>query len=88
MERSHFYNNKMVTVWDDKSVKGLKFEDFKKQALMHKTYLSIPGKENREKAILDDYEKITGKNVKTDTDNSESGEIKSSKRSKPDNKGE
>lgn len=76
----------MVTVWNDKALKGVKFEAFREQALHHKTYLSIP-KDKREQVILEDYEKITGKNVKTDTDNSDVGESKSSKRNKQDNKG-
>jgi uncharacterized protein YnzC (UPF0291/DUF896 family) len=87
MEREHLYNNKMVTRWNDKEVKKLTFDEFKEQALQHRTYLSIP-RDKRESVIKKDYESITKKDVEIDNADSKPGKVKSSKSNKSDDKAE
>jgi hypothetical protein len=80
-------DNKMMT-WDDGAVKKITFKQFRESALHSKVYLSIPGKENREKVILEDYQKITGKNVEAKPDDTVARKSKPVKGGDTDNKGE
>lgn len=80
-------DNKLM-VWDDSAVKKLTLSQFRESALHSKVYLSIPGKENREKAILEDYQKITGKNVEAKSDDTLARKGKPVKSGDADDKGE